>query len=69
MGDSQCSKMGVRDVSVFCQTMDKELSGRWLMCNGEEGCFFHIFKRLDFQVKELGLLPKYRVNDPFKPTS
>ena len=33
---------------------------------GEEGCFFHLCKRLDFQVKELGLLPKYRVDDPFK---
>ena len=33
---------------------------------GEEGCFFHLCKRLDFQVKELGLLPRYRVDDPFK---
>ena len=33
---------------------------------GEEGCFFHLCKRLDFQVKELGLMPKYRVDDPFR---
>ena len=33
---------------------------------GVEGCFFHLCKRLDFQVKELGLLPKYRVDDPNK---
>ena len=32
---------------------------------GEEGCFFHLCKRLDFQAKELGLLPKYIV-DPNK---
>ena len=36
---------------------------------GEEGCFLHLCKRLDFQVKELGLLSKYRVDDPFKLTS
>ena len=30
---------------------------------GEESCFFRLCKRLDFQVKELGLLPKYRVDD------
>ena len=30
---------------------------------GEEGCFFHLYKRLDFQVKELGLMPKYRQDD------
>ena len=33
---------------------------------GEEGCFFHLCKRLDFQVKELGLMPKYRQDDAFK---
>ena len=33
---------------------------------GEEGCFFHLYKRLDFQVKELGLMPKYRQDDAFK---
>ena len=33
---------------------------------GEEGCFFHLCKRLDFQVKELGLSPKYRADDPNK---
>ena len=34
--------------------------------NGEEGCFFHLCKRLDFQVKELGLLHKYRVDNSNK---
>ena len=29
---------------------------------GEEGFFFHLCKRLHFQV----LLPKYRIDDPFK---
>ena len=33
---------------------------------GEERCFFHLYKRLDFQVKELGLMPKYRQDDAFK---
>ena len=33
---------------------------------GKEGCFFHLCKRLDFKVSELGLLPKYRVDDPNK---
>ena len=33
---------------------------------GEEGYFFHLCKKLNFQVKELGLLPKYTVDDPFK---
>ena len=33
---------------------------------GEEGCFFHLYKRLDFQVKELGLMAKYRQDDAFK---
>ena len=33
---------------------------------GEEGCFFDLCKRLDFQVKELGLMPKYRQDDAFK---
>ena len=33
---------------------------------GEEGCFFHLYRRLDFQVKELGLMPKYRQDDAFK---
>ena len=33
---------------------------------GEEGFFFHLYKRLDFQVKELGLMPKYRQDDAFK---
>ena len=33
---------------------------------GEEVYFFHLCKKLDFQVKELGLLSKYRVDDPFK---
>ena len=27
---------------------------------GEEGCFFHASKRLDFQVKQLGLMSKYK---------
>ena len=33
---------------------------------GEEGCFFHLCERLDFQVKELGLLPRHRVDDLYK---
>ena len=33
---------------------------------GKDGCFFHLYKRLDFQVKELGLMPKYRQDDAFK---
>ena len=32
----------------------------------EEGCFFHLCKRLDFQVKRLGLMPKYQTFDDFK---
>ena len=35
---------------------------------GEEGCFFHLYKRLDFQVNELGLMPKYR-QDRMTPSS
>ena len=30
---------------------------------GKEGCFFHLCKQLDFQVKDLGLMPKYRQDD------
>ena len=33
---------------------------------GEEGCFVHLCKRLDFQVKWLGLMPKYQTDDDFK---
>ena len=33
---------------------------------GEEGCFFHLFKRLDFPVKRLGLMTKYLTDDDFK---
>ena len=33
---------------------------------GEEGCFFHLCKRLDFQVKEHGLMTKYRDDPDFK---
>ena len=33
---------------------------------GEEGSFFHLCKRLDFQVKRLGLMPKYQTDDDFK---
>ena len=33
---------------------------------GEEGCFFHLCKRLDFQVKRLGLMTKYQTDDDFK---
>ena len=33
---------------------------------GEERCFFHLCKRLDFEVKELELMPKYRQDDAFK---
>ena len=33
---------------------------------GEEGCFFHLRKRLDFQVKRLGLMTKYQTDDDFK---
>ena len=33
---------------------------------GEEGCFFHLCKRLDFQVKRLGLMTKYLTDDDFK---
>ena len=33
---------------------------------GEEGCFFHLCKRLDFHVKQLGLLPKYSSDLEFK---
>ena len=33
---------------------------------GEEGSFFHLYKRLDFQVKRLGLMTKYLTDDDFK---
>ena len=33
---------------------------------GAEGCFFHLCKRLDLQVKELGLMQKYRQDGDFK---
>ena len=33
---------------------------------GEEGCFFHLCKRLDFQVKRFGLMTKYQMDDEFK---
>ena len=33
---------------------------------GKEGCFFYLCKRLDFRVKDLGLMPKYRQDDVFK---
>ena len=33
---------------------------------GEEGCFFHLCKRLDYQVKELELMPNYRRDDAFR---
>ena len=33
---------------------------------GEEGCFFHLCNRLDYQVKELGLMPKYRRDAAFR---
>ena len=32
----------------------------------EEGCFFHLCKRPDFQVKRLGLMTKYQTDDDFK---
>ena len=33
---------------------------------GEEGCFFHMSKRLDFHVKQLGLMPKYQNDMDFR---
>ena len=33
---------------------------------GEEGCFFHLCKRLDFQVKRSGFMTKYLTDDDFK---
>ena len=33
---------------------------------GEEGCFFHLYKWLDVQLKRLGLMPKYQTDDDFK---
>ena len=33
---------------------------------GEEGCFFHMCKRLDYHIKQLGLLPKYTSDLEFK---
>ena len=33
---------------------------------GEEGSFFHPCKRLDFQVKRLGLMPKCQADNDFK---
>ena len=33
---------------------------------GEEGCFFHLCKRLYFQVERLGLMTKYQTDDDFK---
>ena len=33
---------------------------------GEEGRFFRLTKRLDFQVKYLGMMPKYQIKDEFK---
>ena len=36
------------------------------MTRRQEGCFFHLCKRLDFQVKRLGLMTKYLTDDDFK---
>ena len=32
----------------------------------EEGCFFHMAKRLDLYVKQLGLMPKYQIDMGFR---
>ena len=32
----------------------------------EEGCFFHMAKRLDLHVKQLGLMPKYQIDMGFR---
>ena len=33
---------------------------------GKEGCFFHISGRVDYNVKQLGLMPKYTADQDFR---